>query len=96
MAQRESDHDGNSYTASYGGGIYNSAATLVLNGSTVSGNKIVVEDDTTADGGGIYNTTGSILTLTDSKVTGNEPDDCSGAVKVNEEDNGKAGGEVKC
>ncbi len=81
VAQRVSeDDDLNAYTASYGGGIYNSAATLVLTGSTVSGNKIVVEDGTTAYGGGIYGAEGAV-TLKSSTVTGNEPDDCSGTVE---------------
>jgi hypothetical protein len=57
-----------------GGGIANKsgAATLALTHSDVSGNSA------TSDGGGIFNQTGNTVTLNQSTVAGNTPDNCSG------------------
>lgn len=60
-------------TAELGGGIFN-ARTLTISNSTVSGNTA------TFDGGGIYNFSiaGGTVSLTNTQVVNNTPDDCVG------------------
>jgi hypothetical protein len=67
-----------------GGGIWNGSIfggptpTLALNHSDVLGNTVSGSPEVTLQGGGIF-TVGSPLTLTDSLVAHNTPDQCAGA-----------------
>ncbi|HEX9961156.1 MAG TPA: FG-GAP-like repeat-containing protein [Pyrinomonadaceae bacterium] len=67
----------------WGGGIHMSqtfapTTTLVINNSTVSGNKVTQANGSTG-GGGISNSQGGSLTVTNSTVSGNSVNQASGA-----------------
>jgi hypothetical protein len=70
MTLTKSKVTGNS-AAEFGGGIWNNS-TLTLKKSTVSGNIATI------DAGGISNQAPGTVTLTDSKVKNNTPNDCVG------------------
>jgi hypothetical protein len=57
-----------------GGGIYNDG-TMTVSGCTVSGNNAGYYTSTSAEGGGIYNGYAGNLTILNSVVTGNSPND---------------------
>jgi hypothetical protein len=63
-------------TIAEGGGIFNNFGHLMLDSSTVSGNTAV--GTLLAQGGGIFNNAGTIgtVTLVESIVSGNIPDNC--------------------
>jgi hypothetical protein len=58
-------------STSHGGGIYNTG-TVMLKDSTVTSNT------TSGSGGGIYSEPGGAVTVNDSTITGNTPDNCDG------------------
>ncbi len=67
-----------------GGGIWNGSMfggptpTLAIDHTGVFGNTVSGSPEVTLQGGGIF-TIGSPLTLTDSLVANNTPDQCAGA-----------------
>lgn len=56
----------------FGGGIYISETTTVINHSTITGNQVIgMADGGTAVGGGIFNSDAADLTISNSTITGN-------------------------
>ncbi len=65
------------FAASEGGGLWNGAGTLTVDGTTINGN-VASGDDADNGGGGIFNNGGS-LRITGALVTGNVADGASGS-----------------